>query len=79
MNVALVLDLRGDVAVETASGCGRWRWPSPAREAGNRFQLVVAGRPGAVLVAREFKHPAHLALDRLLWRRPARASASPTR
>jgi Ca-activated chloride channel family protein len=69
MSVALVLDLRGEVAVETASGMRALALAlSRAREAGDRFSLVVAGRPGGVAVApAEFKHgPLAVALDRLL-------------
>jgi Ca-activated chloride channel family protein len=69
MSVALVLDLRGNVPVETASGMRALVLAlSRAREAGDRFSLVVAGRSGGVAVApAEFKHgPLTVSLDRLL-------------
>ncbi len=69
MNIAVVLDLRGTLTDDVATGMralvdamGR------ARDMGDRFRLVVAGRPGGVIVEpADFRH-GYLAvtLDRLL-------------
>lgn len=73
MNVALVLDLRGEVPAQVAEGMralvaavGR------AKSAGDRFRLVVAGRPGAVVLQPgEFRHgPLVVTLGRLLSEEP---------
>ena len=72
MSVALVLDLRGEVPMDTASGMRALAGAlSRAREAGDRFSLVVVGRPGGVAVAAaEFKNgPLAVAMDRLFARR----------
>jgi Ca-activated chloride channel family protein len=76
MSVALVLDLRGDTSLETGSRMRALALAlASAREAGDRFSLLVAGRPGGLAVASaEFKHgPLVVALDRLLAGRPAGA------
>ena len=68
-SLALVLDLRGSLDVETAARMRALALAlARAREAGDRFSLVVAGRPGGVVVpAAELRNgPLTVALDRLL-------------
>ncbi len=70
MNVALVVDLRGAVPTETAAGLRALALAlAQARQAGDRFSLVIAGRAsGAVAVpAEQFKNgPLSVALDAAL-------------
>jgi Ca-activated chloride channel family protein len=69
MNVALVLDLRGAIDVETASAMRALVFAyAAARDVGDRFHLAVAGRPGGLLVDHdEFRHgPLAVALEEML-------------
>jgi len=58
MSLALVLDLRGDVSPATDAGIRAIVDAfNQAREPGDRFHVIVAGRPGAVVVEPEdFRH-----------------------
>jgi TonB family protein len=68
-SIGLVLDLRGDVPVETAADMRALALAfAEAREAGDRFSLIAAGRSSGVLVGPErFRHgPLAVALDHVL-------------
>jgi TonB family protein len=69
MNVGLVLDLRGELATEAAADMRALALAfAEARQPGDRFSLIVAGRPGGVVVGHDkFKHGVlAVALDRLM-------------
>ncbi len=69
MTLALVLDLRGNVPAETAADMRALALAfSEARQVGDRFSLILAGRPGGVAVGPDrFKHgPLAVALDQVL-------------
>jgi TonB family protein len=69
MNVGIVLDLRGELAADAAAAMRALAVAfSEARQTGDRFHLIVAGRPGGIVVGPDaFKHgPVTVALDRLL-------------
>jgi Ca-activated chloride channel family protein len=77
--VSLVLDLRGDVPLEAAGDLRAIALAfAEAREAGDRFSLVVAGPSSGVVVGSDrFRHgPVAVALDRLLAGDRAPASTS---
>jgi protein TonB len=68
MNVGVVLDLRGDIPVGVAHGMRALLTElNRAKELGDRFRLVVAGRPGGVVLGpEEFRHgPLTAALDQM--------------
>ncbi len=69
MNVAVVLDLRGALTQETAAALRALVTSlAAARDIGDRFHLMAAGRPEVtVLAPSEFRHgPVKLATQRLL-------------
>ena len=69
MNLGIVLDLRGRLDVPTATTVRALvEALEAAHDLGDRFTLVVAGRPGGVVVpAGDFRHgPLLVALDELL-------------
>ena len=69
VSLGLVLDLRGDVPADTAAGMRALAMAfSEAREVGDRFSLIVAGRSTGVAVGPDkFRHgPLAVALDTLL-------------
>jgi len=68
MNVAVVLDLRGEPGADVAASMRALAVAfAQARQTGDRFRLIVAGRPGGVVVAPDaFKYgPVTVAFDRL--------------
>lgn len=68
MSVGIVLDLRGEVPTDVAADMRALALAfSEAREVGDRFSLIVAGRSSGVAIAPDqFKHgPLAVALDRL--------------
>jgi len=68
MNVGVVLDLRGEPSAEVAASMRALAVAfAQARQTGDRFRLIVAGRPGGVVVAPDaFKYgPVTVAFDRL--------------
>jgi TonB family protein len=68
VDLALVLDLRGDISMDVASRMRALVLAfSQARQPGDRFSLIVAGRPGAVVVDPDaFRHgPLAISLDAL--------------
>ena len=76
MNVGIVLDLRGELTADAAAAMRALAVAfSEARQTGDRFHLIVAGRPGGIVVGPDaFKHgPVTVALDRLLNGDSARA------
>jgi TonB family protein len=78
MNVGLVLDLRGELGPDVAGDLRALALAlARARDAGDRFSLIVAGRPGGIVVAPpQFKHgPVAVALDRLLTTGSAEAES----
>jgi Ca-activated chloride channel family protein len=69
MSVGVVLDLRGDVPTEAAADMRALALAfAETRQVGDRFSLIVAGRPGGVVVEPEkFKHgPLAVAIDKLM-------------
>ncbi len=69
MNVGVVLDLRGEVAPEDAAGLRALLLAfGEARDLGDRFRLIVAGRPGGEVVAPEdFRHGPLTVVSRSLF------------
>jgi hypothetical protein len=68
MNIGIVLDLRGDIGPETAGAMRELVHAFlAAKDVGDHFSLIVAGKPGATWVAAaDFRHgPITLALARL--------------
>ncbi|MCP4654576.1 MAG: DUF3379 domain-containing protein [bacterium] len=67
MNVGVVLDLRGEVPAETAAAMRALVAAfGQAKDVGDQFRLIVAGRPGGVAVEpAEFRHgPLMVAMQR---------------
>ncbi len=67
MNVGVVLDLRGEVSTETAAAMRALVTAfAQAKDVGDQFRLIVAGRPGGVAVEpAEFRHgPLVVAMQR---------------
>jgi hypothetical protein len=69
MNVGVVLDLRGEISIDVAKSMRALLTELlRAKELGDRMRLIVAGRPGGlVLESKNFRYgPLAVALDRLL-------------
>ncbi len=69
MNVGVILDLRGEIPIDVASGMRALLTELlQAKELGDRIRLVVAGRPGGLVLGTEdFRYgPLSVMLERLL-------------
>ena len=69
MNVGVILDLRGEIPIDVASGMRALLTELlQAKELGDRIRLVVAGRPGGLVLGTEDFHygPLSVMLERLL-------------
>lgn len=78
MNIAIVLDLRADESAEERAGIKALLMAlRETKQPGDRFSLVVAGRPGgALLVPAQFRHgPLTVAIRRLFGDTNAQTTA----